>query len=244
MKLIPLLVSLVPLTSLTLASPTPNRSRRALTTSSASSLDASYDYIIVGGGLAGSVLARRLASSDKNIKILLIEAGSDQESNPNVYEAGKYQSTFDTPLDYAYPTVPQRSQGSKAIRAGKMLGGSTGINGLAWTKPHSFQIDALEQVGNQGVDWNLLNGYMKSAERFSPPGSAYLAEEDCHGTQGPIAVQYDPASSPLAFETRFNQTVVQSEGLRFAGDLTCGNPEGAGQVANTRDGDVRVTSCE
>jgi choline dehydrogenase-like flavoprotein len=79
-------------------------------------------------------------------------------------DASKYQSTFDTPLDYAFKTTPQPSSGSstqsKTIRAGKMLGGSTGINGLAWSKPHDFQLDALENVGNQGVNWEVLEGYV------------------------------------------------------------------------------------
>jgi hypothetical protein len=83
-------------------------------------------------------------------------------SNPA--DAGRYQSTFDTPLDYAFQTTPQPSSGgstqAKTIRAGKMLGGSTGINGLAWSKPHTFQLDGLEAVGNAGVNWDSLQGYV------------------------------------------------------------------------------------
>lgn len=80
-----------------------------------------------------------------------------------VADASRYQSAFDTELDYAFQTIPQPSSSSsepKTIRAGKMLGGSTGINGLAWSKPHDFQIDAMVAVGNEGLDWNSLQGYV------------------------------------------------------------------------------------
>jgi choline dehydrogenase-like flavoprotein len=78
-----------------------------------------------------------------------------------------------------------------------MLGGSTGINGLAYTKPHSFQIDAMQDLGNAGVNWDSLQVYMKRAEGFSAPTNAQAAagityNTGCHGTSGPIAVRYDP----------------------------------------------------
>jgi len=69
------------------------------------------------------------------------------------------QQTF---LDWQYQTVPQTSADSNAqtIRAGRCLGGSTAINGLAWSKPHDFQIDAMETVGNSGLNWASLQGYV------------------------------------------------------------------------------------
>jgi choline dehydrogenase-like flavoprotein len=78
-----------------------------------------------------------------------------------------------------------------------MLGGSTGINGLAYTKPHTFQIDAMQDLGNTGVNWDSLQVYMKKAEGFAAPSSAQASagltyNAGCHGTGGPIAVRYDP----------------------------------------------------
>lgn len=75
-----------------------------------------------------------------------------------------------------------------------MLGGSTGINGLAWSKPHDFQLDALESVGNQGVNWDTLQNYMKMAEDFSTPSSAFEYEPACHSQGGPISIAYDTSS--------------------------------------------------
>lgn len=67
------------------------------------------------------------------------------------------------PYDWAYKTVPQNNGAVETLRAGKCLGGSTAINGLAWSKPHTFQIDAMETVGNQGLNWDSLQAYV------SPP---------------------------------------------------------------------------
>lgn len=129
-----------------------------------------------------------------------------------------------------------------------MLGGSTGINGLAYTKPHSFQLDAMQDLGNAGVNWENLQAYMKRAEGFSAPTSSQAAagityNPSCHGTSGPIAVRYDPNASPQALERAFNQTVL-GRGEPYAYDLTCGNPAGAGPVTNTRDATYRVDACE
>lgn len=80
-----------------------------------------------------------------------------------------------------------------------MLGGSTGINGLAYTKPHTFQLDAMQDLGNPGVNWDSMQAYMKRAEGFSAltSGQAQAGityNSGCHGTGGPIAVRYDPNS--------------------------------------------------
>jgi len=100
-----------------------------------------FDYVIAGGGLAGVVLASRLTeATDKTV--LVIEAGFDESNNVNVTDAGKYQAAFNTRLDWAYKTVNQTSGNGRQeqIRAGRALGGSTTINGMAWSKPHDFQV--------------------------------------------------------------------------------------------------------
>ena len=100
-----------------------------------------YDYVIAGGGLTGVVLAKRL-TEDASKTVLVIESGYNEEERPGVYDASQYQSTFDTFLDWAYQTVPQTSANNQptTVRAGRALGGGTVINGLAWSKPHTFQV--------------------------------------------------------------------------------------------------------
>lgn len=238
------------LLSLVSAAPTPDSHphKRALTTSGSSINGQTFDIIIVGGGLSGSVLGRRLSDGDTTKKILIIEAGGDESSNPGVYDASQYQSTFGSSIDWAYQTTPQLSGGggrkSTTMRSGKALGGSTTINGLAWTKPHTFQLDGLQNVGNQGVNWNSLQGYMQKAETFTPPTSNQVSNgmsftSSCHGTNGPIGVQYDPNSTPANLEKQFN-TTVQNLGGRYATDLTCGNPAVLAPPYNTRSGNTRI----
>ncbi|RSH94240.1 hypothetical protein EHS25_004043 [Saitozyma podzolica] len=204
-----------------------------------------YDYVIAGGGLTGVVLAKRL-SEDASKTILLIEAGYDEENNPEVYDASQYQAAFDTSLDWAYQTVPQSNADgqSQTIRAGKALGGSTAINGMAWSKPNSFQVDAMETVGNPGLNWAALETYMLRAENFEAPSSAQAAagityRPSCHASNGPINIQFDPSVLPANLERNFNQTVLNL-GLPYAYDLTCGDPSGAAPIANTRNGNTRI----
>ncbi|ORX37098.1 hypothetical protein BD324DRAFT_624787 [Kockovaella imperatae] len=237
----PLLSLLVLLPSLTLAAPLDRRDTTPITSGSTIN-GRTYDYVIVGGGLAGMVLARRL-SEDVSKSILVIEAGRDEESNADVYNAGNYQNAFGSRVDWAYQSTSQQYGGVQTLRSGKGLGGSTLINGMAWSKPHDFQIDALEQVGNTGINWASLEPYMLKAESFTPPSTNQFANgvtfrSSCHSTGGPLSIQYDPNASPGSFEKAFN-TSVQSIGLPYAYDLTCGNPAGRAPIANTRNGGTR-----
>ncbi|ORY25063.1 GMC oxidoreductase-domain-containing protein [Naematelia encephala] len=204
-----------------------------------------YDYVIAGGGLTGVVLASRL-SEDTGRSVLVIEAGYNEEDNSDVSDASKYQNAFGTWIDWAYQTVPQASADNQpqTMRSGRALGGSTTINGMAFSKPHSFQIDALEQLGNTGLNWDSLEQYMRRAETFHAPSSSQYAAgvtytSSCHGTSGPISVQFDPNAAPTDLEHTFNSTVLDL-GLPYATDLTCGNPAGAAPIANTRNGQQRI----
>lgn len=201
-----------------------------------------YDYIIAGGGLGGMVLAKRL-TEDVSKSVLVIEAGKSEENNDAVTNAGNYQQAFDTDVDWAYQTVSQQYGGPKTMRSGKGLGGSTLINGMAWSKPHTFQIDALETVGNNGLNWNSLQPYMLKVENFHAPSSSQssagiTSRPSCHANGGPLQIQFDPNANPQQFEHNFN-TSVQNKGLPYAFDLTCGNPAGEAPIANTRDGSTR-----
>lgn len=90
----------------------------------------SYDYIIVGGGSAGLVMANRL-TEDPSVSVLVIEAGDSVYNNPNVTNTGAYGAAFGTSIDWAYETINQTSAGNRpqTIRAGKALGGTSTING-------------------------------------------------------------------------------------------------------------------
>ena len=89
-----------------------------------------FDYVVVGGGTAGLVIASRL-SEDPNVTVGVIEAGDFEGNNPNVTNTTALGIGQGTNLDWQYPSVPQEFAGNKSLiwRAGKGLGGSSLING-------------------------------------------------------------------------------------------------------------------
>ena len=95
---------------------------------------AEYDYIIVGGGTSGLVVANRL-SEDYNVSVAVIEAGGVELYNSNITDTSKYGNAFSTSVDWQYESVPQTFAGnaSQVLRAGKALGGTSNINGSSKT---------------------------------------------------------------------------------------------------------------
>lgn len=89
-----------------------------------------YDYVIVGGGTAGCVLASRLKQGDPSLSIVIIEAGSDVSKRADVLDGSQWAPLLATELNWKYPTVPQKHLGGRVVAnaAGKALGGSTAIN--------------------------------------------------------------------------------------------------------------------
>lgn len=89
-----------------------------------------FDYIIVGGGTSGLVVANRL-SEDPRITVAIIEAGNDESSNPLVTDPDSFTNALDTYLDWNYTTTPQAGIKGQIIpaRAGRAWGGSSAING-------------------------------------------------------------------------------------------------------------------
>ncbi|WFD20852.1 hypothetical protein MCAP1_003106 [Malassezia caprae] len=158
-----------------------------------------WDYIVVGGGLTGLVVSRRLAEDDDK-KVLVIEPGSDERKNPDIYQVSKYGAVFDTPLDWAFKTTPQAVIGNhtRKIRAGRVLGGSTAINGAAWNRAAKSQYDLLgDIVGDDHFNFTTLQSYMNRAESFVPPNAAQREAgadyvRSAHGTDGPLSIGFSP----------------------------------------------------
>ena len=105
----------------------------------------------------------------------------------NQAEASQYQRAFGTWIDWQYQTTSQNSADGKpqTMRSGRALGGSTAINGMAWSKPHTFQIDALEQLGNSGLNWNSLQQYVSGThdvtEHYQPGVEEWERSVQCRG---------------------------------------------------------------
>ncbi|KAJ6098746.1 hypothetical protein N7467_000281 [Penicillium canescens] len=179
--------NLISLALLPLAAAVPHASR---------SSETQYDYIVVGGGTSGLVIANRL-SEQENINVLVIEAGGSVYNNENVTDTLGYGKAFGTDIDWAYETTKQEYGGgiSQTLRAGKALGGTSTINGMVYLRAQTAQIDAWETVGNKGWNWKNLFPYFRKGEQFQTPekysfldGSGVTYDPAYHGFTGPLKV--------------------------------------------------------
>lgn len=161
--------------------------------------ESTYDYIVVGGGTSGLVVANRLSELE-DVTVLVIEAGDSVLNNPNVTDTAGYSKAFGTAIDWAYETVNQEYGGNitTTMRAGKALGGSSTINGMIYLRAQSVQIDAWGAFGNNGWNWSTLFPYYKKSEQFQAPsdyswlqGSGASYNPSYHGYSGPLKVGWD-----------------------------------------------------
>ena len=103
-----------------------------------------FDYVVVGGGTAGLVIANRL-SETPTVRVAVIEPGGDERNNPNVTVATNYitQNAYNTPIDWAYRTVPQLGVNNEPLvyHQGKAIGGTSTINGIY--SPHRLFVGGV-----------------------------------------------------------------------------------------------------
>lgn len=142
-----------------------------------------FDYIVVGAGSAGCVLANRL-SADGEKQVLLLEAGG-RDLSPWIHvPVGYFKTLHDPKTDWCYKTQPDAGLNGRSIDwpRGKILGGSSSINGLLYVRGQHDDYHHWRQLGNKGWSWDDVLPYFKRAENQENGADEY------HGTGGPLSV--------------------------------------------------------
>ena len=155
-----------------------------------------FDYIVVGAGSAGCVLANRL-SADSSVRVLLLEAGGPVNNDPAVTTPGKWVTLIGSRFDWGYATEPEPGLQNRRITfpRGKVHGGSSAINAMTFIRGHQFCFDRWERAGNSGWGYAALLPYFKKSERNE------MGETPYRGGDGPLAVSLctDPHAAHRAF---------------------------------------------
>ncbi|KAK3376179.1 hypothetical protein B0T24DRAFT_216216 [Lasiosphaeria ovina] len=129
-----------------------------------------FDFVIVGGGQAGLVVASRL-SEDPSVSVLVIEAGEDLTADQRTMIPGMWTQLQSSSADWNMMTTPQKGLGGREVHVsqGRLLGGSAALNGMIFTVSSESNLDAWAQLGNTGWDWARMSKSAAKAYSVTTP---------------------------------------------------------------------------
>ena len=194
-----------------------------------------FDYVIIGAGSAGCVLANRLTVNPK-ISVLLIEAGG-KDTNPWIHIPGGYFKTMHNPkTDWCFQIQSDPGLDGRKMNypRGKTLGGSSSINGLLYIRGQSQDYDYWRQLGNVGWSWVDVLPYFKKSE------DNQRGENEFHGKGGPLSVE-DMRVKMKVLDTFID--AAEEFGFPRQSDFNTGENEGLGYFQVTQRNGLRCSTA-
>ena len=193
------------------------------------------DYIVIGSGSGGAAVAGRLAEDPRN-RVLLLEAGP-KDTNPFIHIPAGFTRLLTHPkLNWRRQSEPVPGLGGRRMPfpSGKVLGGSSAINGMLYIRGQTEDYDAWRDAGNEGWGWEDVLPYFRKAEDQQHGAS------QSHGAGGPIGVSDTQPSSPAS--RLFLDAAVRS-GIPRLDDLNTGDQHGIALVQGTIRNGRRMTAA-
>jgi choline dehydrogenase len=170
--------------------------------------DQDFDFIIVGAGSAGCVLAHRL-SANSSVKVLVLEAGGPDHNDPTITTPGRWVSLIGSQWDWGYSTEPEAGLQNRRLTfpRGKVYGGSSAINAMTFIRGHRYCYDRWRDLGNEDWGWDDVLPLFKRSERNETGPTEH------RGGDGPLFVAYcyDPHAGHRAFLAAAQQNGFRSD---------------------------------
>ena len=194
----------------------------------------SFDYVVVGAGTAGCVLARRLLDSTDGT-VLVVEAGGRPDGLPTVEDPTRWVENIGAAHDWGYVYTPTEHTAGRSLflSRGRVLGGSGSTNALVWVRGQRQDFDGWAAAGNAGWDYESVLPYFRRSEDWQGGVSAY------RGAGGPVRLERSGAQHPVA------SALIESAlsyRMPYLDDINTPEPVGAGPINIAAAGGRRTST--